>query len=136
MRLVIHCDCDNYFASVEEKFNPALKNIPFAVCGNPEMRHSIVMAKNSLAKKAGVPTGISFRQAKKICPDLEYVTADMGKYLEQTKLTREIFKKYSDDVTPYGMDEAFISLGSVSFRESAASETQSRRQRICAATKM
>jgi len=73
MRIVIHVDCDNYFASVEEKFNPALRRIPFAVCGDPEMRHSIVMAKNILAKKAGVLTGISYRQAKEICPKLGYV---------------------------------------------------------------
>jgi DNA polymerase-4 len=75
------------------------------------------MAKNSLAKKAGVPTGISYRQAKQICPNLGYVTADLGKYLEQTKLMREIFNKYSNEVTPYGMDEAFMEIGPVSFHE-------------------
>jgi DNA polymerase-4 len=115
----IHCDNDNYFASVEEKFNPSLKNIPFAVCGDPEMRHSVVMSKNSLAKRAGVPTGISFRQAKQICPNLAYVKADMGKYLEQTKLTRGVYFKYTDTVIPYGMDESWISIGAVSFHEAA-----------------
>lgn len=50
-RIILHCDMNNYFASVEEKSNPDLKKVPFAVCGDPEMRHSIVMSKNSLAKR-------------------------------------------------------------------------------------
>ncbi|MCL1883314.1 MAG: DNA polymerase IV [Defluviitaleaceae bacterium] len=113
-RIVLHVDNDNYFASVEEKFDPQLKKIPFAICGDPEMRHSVVMAKNTLAKKAGVITGISYRQAKQICPELGYVNADMEKYLEQTKLTREVFRKYSDDIIPYGLDEAWLSFDATS----------------------
>ena len=110
-RAVIHCDMDNYFAAVEEKHNPSLSQVPFAVCGDPAMRHSIIMAKNSLAKRAGVLTGISYRQARQICPELVYVKADLNKYLAQTKQVRAIFHRYSDVVVPYGMDEAWIDLG-------------------------
>lgn len=109
-RVILHCDMNNYFASVEEKFNSALRNIPFAVCGDPEMRHSIVMSKNEHAKKAGVLTGLSFRQAKEICPSLQYVKADFQKYLKEAKLAREIYKKYTDTIIPYGLDEAWIDL--------------------------
>lgn len=109
-RIVLHCDMNNYFASVEEKLNPKLKKIPFAVCGDPQMRHSIVMAKNSLAKKAGVITGISFFQAKQICPNLSYIKADYKKYLKETKYARSIYSKYTDTIIPYGMDEAWIDL--------------------------
>ena len=109
-RVVLHCDCDNYFASVEEKHNPALKSKPFAVCGDPAMRHSIVMAKNALAKKAGIKTGLSYAQAKQICPGLGYIIADMPKYLVETKAVREVFLKYSDKIVPYGMDESWIDL--------------------------
>lgn len=116
-RVVIHCDMDNYFCAVEEKFNPSLRKVPFTVCGDPEMRHSVVMSKNRLAKAAGVPTGVSFRQAKQICPNLHYIKADLAKYLEQTKLAREIYRKYSDTVTPYGMDESWLDLGAMSYRE-------------------
>ena len=115
--MIIHSDADNYFAAVEEKFNPKLRNIPFAVCGDPEMRHSIVMSKNACAKKYGIPTGISFRQARMICPELEYVKADYNKYLGQTKLMRSVYKKYTDKVIPYGMDESWLDLGNVSFDE-------------------
>ena len=109
-RVILHCDCDNYFASVEEKHRPALKYKPFAVCGDPAMRHSIVMAKNALAKKAGVRTGLSYAQARQICPGLGYIIADMPKYLIETKAIREVYLKYSDKIVPYGMDESWIDL--------------------------
>jgi len=75
------------------------------------------MSKNSLAKKAGVPTGISYRQAREICPGLVYVKADMSKYLATTKSVRAIYNKYSEKVIHYGMDESWIDLGYVSYRE-------------------
>ncbi len=109
-RVILHCDMNNYFASVEEKANPSLRKVPFAVCGDPEMRHSIVMAKNSLAKKAGVITGINYYQAKQICPGLGYVKADYKKYLQETKFSRNIYLKYTDTIIPYGMDESWIDL--------------------------
>ena len=111
-RILLHCDMNNYFASVEEKANCKLKKVPFAVCGDPEMRHSIVMSKNSLAKDAGVLTGISYYQAKQICPDLICVKADYQKYLKEAKLARKIYLKYTDTIIPYGMDEAWIDLTS------------------------
>jgi len=109
-RVILHCDMNNYFASVEEKFNPALRKVPFAVCGDPEMRHNIVMAKNSLAKKAGVITGLSYYQAKEICPGLGFVKANMPRYLEETKEARKTYLKYTDTIIPYGMDESWIDL--------------------------
>lgn len=109
-RVILHCDMNNYFATVEEKFDSKLRNIPFAVCGDPEMRHSIVMSKNNLAKKAGVLTGISYHQAKEICPELGIVKADYQKYLVETKFARKIYQKYTDTIIPYGLDESWIDL--------------------------
>ena len=117
MGIYLHCDMDNFFATVEEKHNPALKHKPFAVCGDPAMRHSIVMSKNALAKRLGVKTGLAFAQAKQICPNLSYVKADMPKYLVETKNARAVYLKYTDNIVPYGMDESWIDLGGVSFRE-------------------
>jgi DNA polymerase-4 len=74
------------------------------------MRHSIVMAKNGLAKAAGVITGISYYQARKICPGLSYVSADYFRYLEDAKRAREVYLKYTDTILPYGMDESWIVL--------------------------
>ncbi len=109
-RIILHCDMNNYFATVEEKANATLREIPFAVCGDPEMRHSIVMSKNNLAKKAGVITGISYYQAKQICPELVYIKADYQKYLQEAKFARNIYLKYTNTIIPYGMDESWIDL--------------------------
>ena len=51
MRKILHCDLNNFFASVECLRNPKLKNVPMAVCGDPNTRHGIILAKNELAKK-------------------------------------------------------------------------------------
>jgi len=107
---VLHVDMDNYFAAVEEKYNPELRDAPFAVCGDPAMRHSIVMSKNAPAKRFGIKTGVSYAQARQLCPDLRYVKADMPKYLAETKKARAVYMKYSDNIVPYGMDESWVVL--------------------------
>ena len=109
-RVILHCDMNNYFATVEEKYTPSLRAVPFAVCGDPAMRHGIVMAKNQLAKNAGVITGISYNQARKLCPGLQCVTADYPKYLKEAKEARRIYRKYTDEIIPYGLDEAWVDL--------------------------
>ncbi|MBR3707343.1 MAG: DNA polymerase IV, partial [Firmicutes bacterium] len=55
-RVILHCDMNGFFASVELLDHPELKDVPMAVCGNPEHRHGIILAKNELAKQAGVVT--------------------------------------------------------------------------------
>ena len=56
-RVILHCDMNNFYASVECMLNPELKNKPVAVCGSVEERHGIVLAKNYAAKAFGVSTG-------------------------------------------------------------------------------
>ena len=45
-RVILHCDCNSYFASVESIGRPELKSVPMAVCGDPDSRHGIILAKN------------------------------------------------------------------------------------------
>ena len=56
-RDILHCDMNNFFASVECRLNPELKKYPVAVCGSVEERHGIVLAKNELAKAQGGGNG-------------------------------------------------------------------------------
>ena len=63
-RVILHCDMNNFYASVECMLNPELKNKPVAVCGSVEERHGIVLAKNYAAKAFGVSTGEAIWQAK------------------------------------------------------------------------
>ena len=69
-RTILHCDCNNYFASVELLDHPELRNQPVAVAGDPEGRHGIILAKNMLAKKMGVQTAEPIWQARQKCPGL------------------------------------------------------------------
>ena len=50
-RIILHCDCNSFFASVETALNPSYRGVPMAVCGSQEDRHGIVLAKNDEAKK-------------------------------------------------------------------------------------
>jgi len=110
--LILHCDMDRFYCTVEEKHDPSLRGVPFAVCGDPEMRHSIVMSASGMARKHGVRAGLRFSDARRLCPTLRYVTADYGKYLPETKAAREVYQKYSDKIIPYGLDESWVVMDS------------------------
>lgn len=69
-RTILHCDMNNFYASVECFLDPKLKPFPVAVCGDVEERHGIVLAKNYKAKGYGVSTGEAIWQAKQKCPGL------------------------------------------------------------------
>ena len=69
-RWVLHCDCNSFYASVELLAHPELRQKCVAVCGDPESRHGIILAKNEPAKKLGVKTAETIWQAKRKCPDL------------------------------------------------------------------
>lgn len=109
-QVVLHCDMNNYFASVECIDKPQLKQIPMAVCGDPAMRHGIVLAKNEPAKKLGIVTGESSVSALEKCAKLVMLPPDYPKYLKYARLARDIYHAYSDKIYPYGLDEAWIDL--------------------------
>ena len=81
-RVILHCDANNFFASVSAKLHPEYKGKPIAVCGDPEKRHGIVLAKSQEAKKYGVATGDVIWEAKLKCPGLLIVKAEYDKYIE------------------------------------------------------
>ena len=110
IRTILHSDMNNFFASVECKLNPSLVGHPIAVCGDPERRHGIVLAKNYEAKRYGVKTGEPLWQAKQKCPDLLCVPPHYGKYEEFSKAAREIYAGYTDLVESYGMDECWLDV--------------------------
>jgi DNA polymerase-4 len=111
-RIFLHCDANNYYASVESLYNPSLRQIPMAVCGDPAMRHGIILAKNDLAKSRGVITGESIYAAKQKVPNLTTIMADYPKYTKYAKLLREIYSQYSRDVIHFGLDESWLILPS------------------------
>lgn len=109
-RSILHCDMNNYYASVECLLDPSLKKFPIAVCGSVEERHGIVLAKNYKAKDFGVQTGDAVWQAKQKCPALVVVPPHYDEYIKYSKLARSIYGRYTDQVEPYGMDECWLDI--------------------------
>lgn len=109
-RTILHCDCNSFFASVECVFRPELKTVPMAVCGNPENRHGIILAKNELAKKAGVVTAETVWQARQKCPELVLVPPHHQEYVRYSNLVNAIYQRYTDQVEPFSIDESWLDV--------------------------
>ncbi|HIV02677.1 MAG TPA: DNA polymerase IV [Candidatus Aphodoplasma excrementigallinarum] len=109
-RTILHCDMNNFYASVECLYNPALRGKPVAVGGDVEARHGIILAKNYEAKKYGVQTGEALWQAKQKCPGLTIVPPSFDKYLRFSRLAREIYGCYTDRIESFGLDECWLDL--------------------------
>ncbi len=109
-RTILHCDCNNFYASVEICKNPELKGKPIAVCGNAEKRHGIVLAKSYPAKDLGVKTGDVIWEAKKKCPNLIVLGADYKAYMKYSEAVFEIFTRFTDRVEPFGLDECWLDV--------------------------
>lgn len=109
-RVILHSDMNNFYASVECMLDMSLRGHPVAVGGDVENRHGIILAKNYEAKKFGVQTGEALWQAKEKCKDLIIVPPHYEQYLKYSKLAREIYADYTDQIEPYGMDECWIDV--------------------------
>ena len=109
-RVILHCDMNGFFASVELLSHPELRDRPMAVCGSPDKRHGIILAKNEPAKKAGVVTAETVWQALKKCPDLQFVPPHMSKYKHYSRLINEIYQRFTDMVEPFSIDESWLDV--------------------------
>ena len=98
------------YASIELLHRPELRGRPMAVGGDPEARHGIVLAKDELAKKAGVKTGMALWQARQVCPEITFVPPDMDKYLRFSRLAHEIYGEYTDQQEAFGIDESWLDV--------------------------
>lgn len=109
-RIILHCDLNCFFASVEMLSHEDLRNVPMAVCGNPTARHGIILAKNEPAKKCGIVTAETIWQAKKKCPGLVLLPPHHGLYREYSKKVNDIYGHYTDLVEPFGIDESWLDI--------------------------
>lgn len=109
-RIILHCDCNSFFASCEELLDPELKKVPMAVTGDPENRHGIILAKNQLAKKYNINTAETIWSAKQKCPSLVCVLAHRGLYHEISEKINKIYLEYTDLVEPASIDESYLDV--------------------------
>ena len=109
-RVILHCDINNFFASVECANRPELKGKPVAVTGNPKKRTGIILAKNEIAKAQGVKTGEAIWEAKNKCPELITLPPHYSLYEEISEKLHEVYLGYTDFVEPLGLDECWLDV--------------------------
>lgn len=111
MRTILHSDLNNFYASVECLRHPEIRDKPVVVVGSKEDRHGIVLAKNMIAKQAGVKTGDVYWEARQKCGNtLVEVQADFAEYLKVSKEVRKIYEDYTDRIEAYGIDECWLDV--------------------------
>ena len=109
-RWILHCDCNSFYASVELLAHPELLNTPVAVCGDPEGRHGIVLAKNEAAKKYHIQTAETIWSARSKCPNLVLLPPHREKYSHYCRVINDIYEKYSDRVEAFSIDESWLDI--------------------------
>ncbi|CAH0992577.1 DNA polymerase IV [Sinobacterium norvegicum] len=117
-RKIIHCDCDSFYASVEMRDNPELRDKPLAVGGTNG--RGVVATCNYLAREYGVHSAMPMAQANKLCPDLVAVRPDIDKYKQVSRQIQAIFSDYTDLIEPLSLDEAFLDVSDVDILQGSA----------------
>ncbi|HTG01012.1 MAG TPA: DNA polymerase IV [Nitrospirota bacterium] len=107
-RSVLHIDMNAFFASVEQRANPTLRNKAMAVIGSAH--RGVILSPSYEARAFGVKTGMTYGEAMRACPKLRLVPADPAKYSHTCEELVEIWKEYSPLVELFSIDEAFLDV--------------------------
>lgn len=107
--MILHVDMDAFYASVEERENPELRGKPLIVGGSPRGR-GVVSAANYAARKFGVHSAMPTSKAVRLCPQATIVRPRMHLYAEISHEIREIFARYTPEIEPLSLDEAFLDV--------------------------
>lgn len=109
-RKILHVDINHCFAQIIEMMYPQLKEVPMAVGGSEESRSGIILARNLEAKKFGVTTAETLREAYEKCPNLVIVPPSYAHFVYYSEKVKDIYREYTDKVESFGIDEAWIDL--------------------------
>jgi DNA polymerase-4 len=107
-RIIACVDMDAFFASVEQRDNPALRGKPIAVTGAGE--RTVITTSSYEARKYGVKTGMTVYEAKRLCPPIILVTGDNKKYAQICTQLEEICLRFTPDIEIYSIDEVFLDI--------------------------
>ena len=105
----MHVDMDAFFAAIEMRNMPQLKDKPVIVGGNPNFR-SVVSTCNYIARQYGVHSGMSSTEAKRLCPEAVFISGTLGNYTYTSAKIQSIFENYTPIVQPLSVDEAVMDI--------------------------
>ena len=109
MRRILHIDMDAFYASVEQRDDPALRGRPVAVGGQPNGR-GVVAAASYEARVFGVRSAMSMAKAVRLCPELLIVRPDFARYKAASNTVFSIFHEVTPLVEPLSLDEAYLDV--------------------------
>lgn len=111
-RKIIHIDMDAFFAAIEQRDNPALKGKPVIIARDPRQSggRGVVSTCSYEARKFGIHSAMSAKEAYKRCPQGIFISGNYEKYQAVGLQVREIFKRYTDLVEPMSIDEAYLDV--------------------------
>ena len=109
MRKILHIDMDAFYASIEQRDNPALKGQPVIVGGDAEKR-GVVSAASYEARAFGVHSAMPASQAKRLCPHGIFLPVRMDRYREVSGQIFEVFQEYTPIIEPLSLDESFLDV--------------------------
>ncbi|MCL1794053.1 MAG: DNA polymerase IV [Oscillospiraceae bacterium] len=113
-RVILLSDLNSFYAAVECLYNPKIRSLPVAVCGDVKLRHGIVIAANQVAKKSGVRAGEdTIGSAKQKCGELVIVEPRTKLYNQFSGWAREIYEEYADNIESYGKDESWLDISNL-----------------------
>ena len=108
LRKIVHVDMDAFYASVEQRDNPALRGKPVVVAWTG--KRSVVCAASYEARRFGVRSAMPFVTAERLCPQAVFVAPDFPRYKAVSRAVREIFSRHTDWIEPLSLDEAYLDV--------------------------
>ncbi|WP_440865522.1 DNA polymerase IV [Symbiopectobacterium purcellii] len=109
MRKIIHVDMDCFYAAIEMRDNPRLRDIPLAIGGSAD-RRGVISTANYPARRYGVHSAMATATALRLCPQLKLLPGRMEVYKATSRLIRDIFSRYTTLIEPFSLDEAYLDV--------------------------
>jgi DNA polymerase-4 len=108
LRKIVHVDMDAFYASVEQRDDPALRGKPVVVAWKG--KRSVVCAASYEARQFGVRSAMPAVTAERLCPQAIFVPPDFARYKTVSRAVREIFQRHTDLIEPLSLDEAYLDV--------------------------